>query len=427
MSVLEIARLQFATTTIFHFLFVLVTLGLVTLLVVLQTTWAVTGKDRYLRHTRFWGRLYVINYFLGIATGVVLELQFGLIWSGLSHHLGNVFGTPLVMETLVAFVLESTFLGLWIFGSGKLNKWVHTALIWLVALTAYASVFWIMAANSFLQHPVGYEQGADGVVRLTDFGALVTNPTFVMALPHVVFAAIATGGFLMAGISSWRLLRRDAEVPFFRTSLRLGVLVAFVGTFFTMGFGFAQFGPVGEVQPAKYGDDAARAAAVAEFTERFGPGDYTPPVYSAIGLGFMILLGMGLFMVGLFIPLFYKDWIISGRVPLVLLVLAIPMPFIAAILGWLAREGGRQPFAVYGLLKLEDALSPGLTAGSMWTGYLIFTGVLAALALTNWALIAKAAGRASGTGGQPGATGASPPPASGQAAPVESGLTWLSY
>jgi cytochrome bd ubiquinol oxidase subunit I len=392
-TVLEIARLQFATTTIFHFLFVLLTLGLVTLLVVLQTTWLVTKKPIYERMTRFWGRLYVINYFLGIATGVVLELQFGMGWSGLSHYLGDVFGAPLAMETLIAFFLESTFLGLWIFGWGRLNRFVHTALLWLVALTAYLSVFWVLVANSFLQHPVGYKLGAGGVVQLTDFTALLTNPTFVVALPHVVFAAVATGGFVMAGISAWHFIRRTPEVEFFRKSLRLGVVTAFIGIFLTIGAGFAQFGPVGMAQPTKFGDDAAASAAVADFTARFGPDSYIRPTYANIGLGFMILLGMGLLLVGLFIPLLYRDAVIRLRVPLYLLLLAIPLPFVAAVFGWLIREGGRQPFAAYGLLPLKDAITPGVSAGSALNSYLIFTGVLAALAITDWVLIARSAAR----------------------------------
>jgi cytochrome d ubiquinol oxidase subunit I len=392
-SVLDIARLQFATTTIFHFLFVLLTLGLVTLLVVLQTAWLITKKPVYERMTRFWGRLYVINYFLGIATGIVLELQFGMGWSGLSHYLGDVFGAPLAMETLLAFALESTFLGLWIFGWGRLNRFVHTGLIWLVALTAYLSVFWVLAANSFLQHPVGYTQGADGVITLSDFGALLTNPTFVVALPHVVFAAITVGGFVMAGISSWHFIRRTPEVEFFRKSLRLGVVTAFIGIVMTIGAGFAQFGPVGKVQPTKFGDDAAVSHAVADFTARFGPDVYERPTYANIGLGFMILLGMGLFFVGLFIPLFFRDAIIRLKFPLWMLLFAIPLPFLAAIFGWLIREGGRQPFAAYGLLPLQDAITPGVSTGSALTSYLLFTAVLTALAVTDWVLIARAAKR----------------------------------
>lgn len=393
MSVLEIARLQFATTTIFHFLFVLLTLGLVTLLVVLQTTWAITKKPMYERQTRFWGRLYVINYFLGIATGVVLELQFGMNWSGLSHYLGNVFGAPLAMETIVAFFLESTFLGLWIFGWGRLNRWVHTALIWLVALTAYLSVFWIMVANSFLQNPVGYEKGADGVIRLTDLGALVTNKSLVMALPHVVFAAITTGGFVMAGISAWHFIRRTQEVEFFRKSLRLGVVTGTIGGIFVVGFGYAQFGFLSDIQPTKFGDDDAKAAAVAAFTAQFGPGDFTMPAYAGIGLGLMILIGNLLGFGMFFLPLFFRDWIIRWRFPLYILLLGIPLPFLAAIFGWLIREGGRQPFAAYGLLPLDDAITPGGSPGSMLTSYFIFTGILAALAVTDWVLIARAAAR----------------------------------
>ena len=157
MDTLLLARLQFATTTSVHFLFVAVTLGLVTLLVGMQTAWVVTGNPQWERMTRFWGQLYVINYVLGIATGIVMEFQFGLNWSGLSRYVGNVFGAPLAIETLVAFFLESTFLGMWIFGWHRLRRGVHLALLWGVALTAYASAFWIMVANSWLQHPVGYE------------------------------------------------------------------------------------------------------------------------------------------------------------------------------------------------------------------------------------------------------------------------------
>jgi cytochrome d ubiquinol oxidase subunit I len=389
-SDLDIARLQFATTTAIHFLFVLLTLGLVTLLVILQTTWLITKNPKYERHTRFWGRLYVINYFLGIVTGVVLELQFGLNWSGLSHYLGDVFGAPLALETLLAFFLESTFLGLWMFGWGRINRVVHTALIWLVALTAYGSVFWVMAANSFLQHPVGYEKTAGEVIRLTDFGALMTNKTFTMAMPHVTFAALMTGGFVMAGVSAWHFIRGTNEADFFRMSLRLGVVVAFVGTLMTIGFGFAQFKPVAEVQPIKLGDDAAKAAAVADFAARFGPGDYALPTYASVGLALMIVLAFLLFFVGLFIPLFYRDWIIRTRVPLFLLLVAMPIPFFAAVMGWLFREGGRQPWAAYGLLSVRDAMTPG---ASPLAGFIVFTTVLAGLAVTDWFLIARAANR----------------------------------
>ncbi|WP_341718984.1 cytochrome ubiquinol oxidase subunit I [Micromonospora sp. FIMYZ51] len=392
MDTLLLARLQFAATASVHFLFVAVTLGLVTLLVGLQTAWLVTGNHRWERLTRFWGQLYVINYVLGIATGIVMEFQFGLNWSGLSRYVGNVFGAPLAIETLVAFFLESTFLGMWIFGWHRLRRGVHLALLYGVALTAYASAFWIMVANSWLQNPVGYEV-RDGVAHLTDFSALLTNPALGMALGHVVSAALLTGGLLMAGISAWHLLRRTTDYDLFRTSLRIGVVTATLSIGLVQGFGFAQFGSVNVVQPTKFGGETPEAEAlIADWTARFGPGDYLPPVLANVGLGFMILIGFGLGLLWLLLPLLWRDWIIRLRVPLWLLVLAVPVPFVALILGWLAREIGRQPWVAYGLLPVDQAVSPisGWLMAASLTG---FTLLLGTLAVTNWVLLARHAAR----------------------------------
>lgn len=391
MDPLLIARLQFATTTSIHFLFVVVTLGLVTLLVGLQTAGFVTGKPVYERLTRFWGQLYVINYVLGIATGIVMEFQFGLNWSGLSRYVGNVFGAPLAIETLVAFFLESTFLGMWIFGWHRLRRGVHLALLWGVALTAYASAFWIMVANAWLQHPVGYEV-RDGVAHLTDFGALLTNPTLGFAFGHVVSAGLVTGGVLMAAVSAWHLLRRTPDFLLFRKSLRLGLVTAALAVTTLQGFGFAQFGPVGELQPTKFGGGADRDALVAEWTAKFGPGDYTPPVLSSAGLGFMILIGFTLGCVWLLLPLLWRDWIIRWKFPLWLVLLGVPLPFVAVILGWIAREVGRQPWVAYGLLPTGQAVSP-VSAGLMLTSLIVFTLLLGTLAVTNWVLLARHAAR----------------------------------
>jgi cytochrome d ubiquinol oxidase subunit I len=387
MDTLLLARLQFATTTSIHFLFVIVTLGLVALLVYLQTAWFVTGKPAYERLTRFWGTIYLINYVLGIATGIVMEFQFGLNWSGLSRYIGNVFGAPLAIETLVAFFLESTLLGMWIFGWHRLRRGVHLALLWGVAITAYASAFWILVANSWLQNPVGYEV-RDGVAHLTDFSALLTNPTFGMAFGHVVFASILTGGMLMAAISAWHLIRRTPDYALFRTSLRIGLVSAMTAIVFVMGFGFAQFGAVAPVQPTKYGDEAAKAAAVADWTARFGPGDYTPPALAGVGLGFMILIGFTLAWGVFLVPLLYRDWLIRLRFPLYLILLAFPLPFVAAILGWLAREVGRQPWAAYGLLRVDQAVTP-VGAPVMLASYVGFSLLLGTLAVANWVLIAR--------------------------------------
>ncbi|MEU9741773.1 cytochrome ubiquinol oxidase subunit I [Micromonospora chersina] len=391
MDPLLIARLQFATTTSIHFLFVVVTLGLATLLVGLQTAGFVTGKPVYERLTRFWGQLYVINYVLGIATGIVMEFQFGLNWSGLSRYVGNVFGAPLAIETLVAFFLESTFLGMWIFGWHRLRRGVHLALLWGVAITAYASAFWIMVANAWLQHPVGYEV-RDGVAHLTDFGALLTNPTLGFAFGHVVSAGLVTGGILMAAVSAWHLLRRTPDFLLFRKSLRLGLVTAALAVTTLQGFGFAQFGPVGELQPTKFGGGADRDALVAQWTATFGPGDYTPPVLSSVGLGFMILIGFTLGCVWLLLPLLWRDWIIRWKFPLWLVLLGVPLPFVAVILGWIAREVGRQPWVAYGLLPTGQAVSP-VSAGLMLTSLIAFTLLLGTLAVTNWVLLARHAAR----------------------------------
>jgi cytochrome bd ubiquinol oxidase subunit I len=391
MDALLFARWQFATTTMLHFLFVVLTLGLVTLLVYLQTAWLVTCKPIYRRLTRFWGTLYVINYVLGIATGIVMEFQFGLNWSGLSHYVGNVFGAPLAMETLVAFTLESTFLGMWIFGWHRLPAAVHTALLWLVAITAYLSAFWIMVANSWLQNPVGYVE-RDGVAYLTDFGALLTNPTLVMALPHVIGAALSAGGFFMAGVSAWHFVRRTSEWEFYRRSLRLGLVAGAVGMFVTVSTGFAQFAVIGPVQPTKFGSAVDREGKVAEWTARFGPGDYLPPEWTGVPLAFMILIGFGLFWSFLLLPLLYRDWLVRLRFPLYVLLLVTPLPFVAAILGWLVREEGRQPWAVYGLLPVRDAVTPA-GGGVMLASLLGFTALLATLAVLNWTLLLRHAAR----------------------------------
>ncbi|NYF56847.1 cytochrome ubiquinol oxidase subunit I [Micromonospora purpureochromogenes] len=411
MDTLLLARLQFATTTSIHFLFVVVTLGLVTLLVGLQTAWFLTGNPAWERLTRFWGQLYVINYVLGIATGIVMEFQFGLNWSGLSRYVGNVFGAPLAIETLVAFFLESTFLGMWIFGWHRLRRGVHLALLWGVALTAYASAFWIMVANSWLQNPVGYEL-RDGVAHLTDFTALLTNPTLGMAFGHVVAAALLTGGVLMAAVSAWHLIRRTPDFALFRTSLRIGLITAAVAVTLVQGFGFAQFGPVGQAQPTKFGGGPEADALIAEWTARFGPGDYSPPVLSSVGLGFMILIGFTLGCVWLLLPLLWRDWVIRLRFPLWLILFALPLPFVAVILGWIAREVGRQPWVAYGLLPTGQAVS-GVDAGVMLASLIGFSLLLGALAVTNWTLLARHAAR----GAADPALGRPPGPADDDARP----------
>ncbi|SFW42333.1 cytochrome ubiquinol oxidase subunit I [Amycolatopsis australiensis] len=369
MNALPVARLQFATTTSLHFLFVLLTLGLVTLVAVMQTRWTLGGKPELLRMTRFWGRLYVINYALGIVTGIVMEFQFGLTWTGLSAFAGDVFGAPLAIETLVAFFLESTFLGLWIFGFGRMPRWLHLTLIWLVTLTAYASALFIMLANSFLQNPVG-SRVENGTLRLDGFGALFGNPALAASLPHVIGAAVLTGGFFVTGVSAWHFLKRTAEVEFFRRSMRIGVVASLIGAILVVNQGFAQFGEL-----AKYQPDKLKSGGV------------------GLPLGMMIMLGFVMLLCALLgALLLVRNWLTKARFLHYLMVAAIPLPFAAAILGWLVREIGRQPWLVWGKLRTADAIAD-VPAGQILFSFIAFTLLFAALAVADWVLMARVAKR----------------------------------
>ncbi|MFI6290263.1 cytochrome ubiquinol oxidase subunit I [Nonomuraea sp. NPDC050790] len=363
MEALDLARLQFALTGSLHFLFVVLTLGLAPLVAILNTRWVLSGKRLYEGMTRFWGQIYVINYALGIVTGLVMEFQFGLSWSGLSHYAGDVFGAPLAMETLVAFFLESTFLGLWIFGWHRLPKKLHLACIWIVTLTAYASAFYIMIANSFLQNPVGSVVKGDHM-ELVDFGALMTNPALVAAFPHIIGAALFTGGMVFAGASAYQLMRKTAEQEFFTRSLRTGVVTAAIGSTLAVGAGYAQFGVI---ETGKFENNTA----------------------AAVGLGFMIELGHLLWFMVVLVMLPLIHWLPRWRWTHVILVIMTPLPFVASILGWMAREIGRQPWMIWEKLTVADAMSPGLTPGMVTASLIGFVAVLGLLAVVDYVLIVR--------------------------------------
>jgi Cytochrome bd-type quinol oxidase, subunit 1 len=372
MDVLDLARLQFALTGNIHFLFVVLTLGLAPLVAIMQTRYTVSGMPVHERMTRFWGNIYLINYALGIVTGLVMEFQFGLNWGGLVDYAGDVFGAPLAIETMLAFFLESTFLGLWILGWHRMNRWLHLACIWMVVLTAYASAFWIMVANSFLQNPAGaVERG--GRLVITDFGALLGNPALVMALPHVLGAGLFTGGFVIMGASAYHLFRRTAEQEFFRTSLRTGVTTAFLGVLLTIGSGYGQFAFVSRYQ-----------------TDRFES-------VEAI-MGTMITIGEVLQLLMLFVlfPLQFGHRLARRRWLHPLLMIITPLPYVAVVFGWLTRELARQPWVVYGRLTTADALSPGLTEGAVAASLIAFGTVLGLLAIADLLLIIRAIRRGPG-------------------------------
>ncbi|QES44701.1 cytochrome ubiquinol oxidase subunit I [Streptomyces venezuelae] len=395
MSAADLARLQFAATTGIHWLFVILTMGLVPIVAIMHTRAAFTRDParRAVRErmTRFWGQLYVINYAVGIVTGLVMEFQFGLSWSGLSKFAGNVFGAPLALETLIAFFAESTFLGMWIFGWGRLRRGVHVTLIWLVALTAYASGYWILIANGFMQHPVGYEV-RDGAAYLTDFGALLTNSSALMALFHLSLGALTTGGCFVAGVSAWHYLRGTKETELFRPSLKLGLWVSTVASFFVVVVGEMQRPIIERTQPMKDAvlENSGVAEVQAQLVKEHGPGNYVPwQDTMRISMDAMTLIGNTVSTITFIaLILLWKNRLMRWRWASWILVATIPFPFIASVGGWIVREVGRQPWIVYGELTVEDALSHvGKT--SLLLSCVLFISIFVALAVTNWTLITK--------------------------------------
>ncbi|MFE1365165.1 cytochrome ubiquinol oxidase subunit I [Streptomyces anulatus] len=395
MSAADLARLQFAATTGIHWLFVILTMGVVPLVAIMHTRAAFTRDPakRAVRErmTRFWGQLYVINYAVGIVTGLVMEFQFGLSWSGLSKFAGNVFGVPLALETLIAFFAESTFLGMWIFGWGRLSRGVHVTLIWLVALTAYASAYWILIANGFMQNPVGFEV-RDGAAYLTDFQALLTNSSALMALAHITLAALMTGSVFVLGISAYHLARGTKETELFRGSLRLALLVATPTSWFVATVGEMQLPQIERSQPMKAAilENGDIDRVQAQLVERYGPGDYTPPdEWLRFSMDLMTIIGYSVSTVTIIaVILLWKDRLIRWRPFAYLMTAMIPFPFIASVSGWVLREVGRQPWIVYGQLKVEDALS-SVSRTSLLVSCVVFVAVFLALAVTNWTLITR--------------------------------------
>src|SRR3990172_1431460 len=247
-----LSQWQFAITSIYHFFFVPLTLGLGILVAIMETIYVRTGQELYKRMTKFWGTLFIINFVMGVVTGIVQEFQFGMNWSEYSRFVGDVFGAPLAIEALLAFFLESTFLGLWIFGWDKLPKKAHLAAIWLVAIGSNISAYWILVANSFMQQPMGYAIRNDRA-EMESFWALISNPHVFVQFPHVITAAMCTGAFFVLGISAWHLARaKDEETrEAFRRSFRIGAAYGLVATIAVSVVGHTQAQYMTRVQPMK--------------------------------------------------------------------------------------------------------------------------------------------------------------------------------
>jgi cytochrome bd ubiquinol oxidase subunit I len=361
LSTLSLARLLFAVTAGTHFLFVALTLGLATLVAIMQTRAVVAGGEVRLRLVRYWGQLYVVNYAVGIVTGLLMEFQFGLNWPGLTDHARDVFGAPLALETLVAFFVETTFLGLWIFGWHQLNRWAHLALIWVVTLTAYASAYFILVANGFLRHPVGFLR-VGGELRVDSAVTLFTNPAALLPLGHLVAGAFLTAGFFMAGVSAWHLRRgAGANVEFFRRSLRIGLVSVAAAIVPSLLFGIFQFAYIPD------GEDSALAGVMAE-----------------------VMMSAWLWMFGVavagLVKLPFTGWLLRGRVFFRVVMMTLPVPYVAMLAGWIFRESGRQPWLIVGVLRTKDAVRP-MGHAAMLTATVGLSALFAALAVVNVTLL----------------------------------------
>ena len=411
MSAVDLARLQFATTSIYHFLFVPLTIGLGFLTALLQTAWHRSGRPEYLRLTRFFGTLLVINIAVGVVTGLVQEFQFGMNWSAYSRFVGDVFGAPLAIEGLAAFFLESVFLGLWLFGWDRLPKRVHLATIWAVAVGAAGSAAFIMAANSWMQRPVGYQLSSSGDrAQLTDIWAVLTNVVFLWAYLHVIAASLVTGGAVMLAVSAWHLRRRSSP-ELFERSAKLAVVVLIPATMLALFFGgrlginetkyqpmkiaaaegqwdtcqpcaFSVFqigGGNNDPTPTKIiqvphllsvlatgtwkGQVVGLNELQAQYQQQYGSGNYIPNIFiqywsmRAMAYGGVVLLLLWLWAAWLI----WRKKLATATWFLRLAVWAAVLPFLMNTAGWLLTENGRQPWIVQGLQLVRDAVSPSVT------------------------------------------------------------------
>ena len=433
MDALLLSRWQFAITTVYHFLFVPITLGLSIFVALLETCYVRTKrpawKETSRKLVRFFGTLFIINFSMGVVTGIVQEFHFGMNWSEYARFMGDIFGAPLALEALTAFFLESTFIGIWIFGWDKLSEKAHCICIWIVAFASKLSAFWILVANSFMQHPVGYAI-SNGRAEMTDFLALITNPYVIGEYSHTLFSAIATAGFLVIAVSAWKILHDEVSRQAFTQTLKAGGIFMLLGLFAAMGSGHMHAQYLAQANPMKLSsfealwetEDPAPFAIIADINEvehkndmeitipamfsmmlynepsgavtginqlqeeyaaQYGPGEYRPDV-TGMFWSFRIMIGLGGLMLLLAFVAAYLGWKkcpMNFPIFLKLLPWLLPLPFIANSVGWYIAEGGRQPWIVFGLQKTSEAVSPNLTSSDVWLTMVGFTLIYLVLAI----------------------------------------------
>jgi len=414
-----LARIQFGLTIAFHFLFPPVSIGLAWIIVYMAWRSWRTGEEIYEQMTRFWVKILALIFVVGVASGITMEFQFGTNWSTYSRFVGDIFGSPLAAEGVFTFFLESTFMGVMIFGRKRVSKKMYWFSALMVAFGATFSAFWIIVANSWQQTPVAYQIVGEGAFRraeLTDFWGAVFNPSTMPRYIHTVTAAMITGGFFVASSSAWYLLKGRFQ-EFARRSLLIGLILAAVASLLIVGVGHWHAIQVAETQPAKLAAFEALYETqdgvgmiiwgfpdVANQTVRMriavpkllsilidmdpnstiaGLDQFPQSEWPPIGLSFypyhlMVLLA-GWFILVSWGGLLLGKKRYENKLFLKALLITLPLPILTMELGWMAAELGRQPWVVYGLLKTEDAVSVVVPAGQILATIIMFSVVYALL------------------------------------------------
>ena len=438
MQALDLARWQFAITTVYHFLFVPITIGMAFLVAGMQTAWYRTNKVKYLRATKFFGKLFLINFAIGVVTGIVQEFQFGMNWSSYSRFVGDIFGAPLAMEGLIAFFLESTFLGLWIFGWDRLPKKIHLATIWLAASGTLLSAYFILAANAWMQHPVGYVINVEkGRAELTSIVEVLTQKTALATFFHTIPSAVFTGGAFIAGVSAWLIIKKK-DVEMARPTLKLGAITMILSFIVISVTGDYTAKIMTEQQPMKMaaaealyettsnaplslltvgtldgtrsvfqidvpsvlsfmatGDFNGTVKGIndlqKEYEKTYGPGDYTPNIPIAYW-GFRLMMGFGaiaFLFAALVLWQMRKGGLPHGKWFLPAMISMPFLPLLANSFGWIFTESARQPWSVFGLIKTENGVSAVVSAGSVLFTMVVFTLLYGVLAFIEVGLVLK--------------------------------------